>query len=438
MITVFTFYFRAFIAFLIAERESKGSLAFESLLKLTYYLPESANRDRLIGFKILLRLIKQLIYNKSYFKSLNSSSKVIYDTNRKNYNYRTRFLAKYFKNKDDYEGLFREELMGHSGYLNLLALLLILIPIGAFSGIICIVINQKRAGIALLPSNLLVSINFYNQIKKIGSNGEVYYFNIFEQNANIDAWILEQKGISMVKIPSEVPLAFDNSILIADKLGICFPYQKEEIDFFSKTMKVSSILELGPENTTEIKDRLPNPNLESVAFCSSAFWLRDKLNHPDIGLNSIVNEEKLFGWLLEYTKSLNLDLIIYVHPLEKRPENMGYTKLYYNSYKSKGYNFSIVNYDKPSNSLFKYSEIGVALFSTILFERLYNKLPTIIVPLGVKNPFPVSGSDLNNISCLSSKDLAFKLDQSMGFSNDEFFSNNLIEKYCSKKLQARY
>ena len=437
MIIVSWFYFKAFIDFIFGNKNSIAFLCYKSLMKFSFYLPSGSQNDRLVGVKILKSCLLSLLNNNiknelSLFKSCNS---VIYDTDRKSFEGRKEFLNRYGFNTVGIGGVFRDEIIGHTGLSNLLLQLFGVIFIGFFTSFICFFYKKNRISIALLPKNYLETIGLYLRLREHSNNHKikVYYFSIYNQNSNIDAWIARSLNLTMIKIPSEVPLAFNNSILISDSLAICFPYQKEEVRHYVKSILIGDLLDLGPESTQG--KRLSNEvdkTIVSVSFYSSGFWLRKALNHPDVGMNSIENEDRILKWLLKIASELKFKLNIYLHPLEKKEPHIIKTNNYYEQLEKEFGELHIINIGIPSNEIFSGVEVGIGLFSTILFERLYLKCPTLIVPLGTGSKFPLENSPINNICCRSYDELRNKIRETLELTNNEFFKKNCVDQYSRK------
>ncbi len=403
-------------------------------MKFSFYLPSGSKNDRLVGFKIIKSSLLSLLNNNSRdeLALFNSCDSVIYDTDRKSFEERKKFLKKYGVNTRGIHGLFREEVIGYVGFSNLFFQIFALFFIGFFTSVICFFQKKNRTSIALLPKNYLETIGLYIRLRELAKNQSltVYYFSIYNQNANIDAWITKSLNQRMIKIPSEVPLAFNNSILISDALAVCFAYQKEEVHFYAKTMSIDELIDFGPENTQGKRlSNEVNKKIVSVSFYSSGFWLRNALNHSDVGMNSIENEDRILKWLLTMASELNFKLNLYLHPLEKKESNLIRTKNYYKQLESEFGQLDIINIGKSSNEMFSGVEVGIGLFSTILFERLHLKCPTLIVPLGTGSVFPLMNSDINNICCRSYEELRTKIRETLKLTNSEFFEKNSIGNY---------
>jgi hypothetical protein len=161
-----------------------------------------------------------------------------------------------------------------------------------------------------------------------------------------------------------------------------------------------------------------------IAFYSSGLWMR-KLNNDKLpDNNSLENENWLINALFEYCKKQEKTLRIFAHPIEKRIPNRKLTLQHYGKYLQHDW-VSIQNFEENSNAEFDKVNLGIALFSQLMFERIYLGYKTILTPIEDKK-FPIPGSNIALI-CLASKlQLDQLLDQNIDKSTDDYFKDNEI------------
>ena len=262
----------------------------------------------------------------------------------------------------------------------------------------------------------------------------VNYFCIYERDSNICSYILMKNGFFINKIPSEVPMYFFNKVIIANQLSFCFAYQKEEFDKYKETMFVEKTELWAPEQILLAPKRFFNEGhklspMYDIGFFSSGNWLRFKLGDIDLGHNDKENEEYVFQELIKYVKAKKLKLRIFTHPLEKREENKVLTEKYY--YQSlQNVEVSMADFNKPSIEGFDEIKIGVSLYSTLMFERIYLGFKTILTPFDY-DQFPIKQSSLNQICAHNIQQLYSKLDLNLKLTTAEFFENNNLQNYST-------
>ena len=85
-----------------------------------------------------------------------------------------------------------------------------------------------------------------------------------------------------------------------------------------------------------------------------------------------------------------------------------------------------------STEAFAKVNIGISVFSTIIFERISLGFKTILAPLDKKD-FPLSGSPFRNICAYTREELFSKLDKNLSMNNKEFFEVNNVSAYVNTK-----
>jgi hypothetical protein len=261
----------------------------------------------------------------------------------------------------------------------------------------------------------------------------LHYFCIYEREANMWAYILMNLSVYINKIPSEVPLRFWNKIIVSNELSTCFAYQKQEVEFYKETMFFDKLTSWVPEAYFEAPKRFleKSPlviNTEyKFGFFSSGFWLRHHMNNLDLGFNEKANEELILKALINYSAQNKIKLQVFLHPLEKRKI---YSQIVNNYYEKFIDNKTVFLADKNIKSIegFDIIEIGISLYSTLMFERLVLGFKTIIAPWGY-NDFPVPNSSFSNICSKSSDDFIELVDKNINLTPDEFFEQNQIEDF---------
>ena len=414
--------------------DTRSRLCFESLFSTTFRIPE---RDRYSRAKALKYLFKSVIktpvrklpegFEKNLIFDSNDDSKLL----RENY-------VKYFTNDSvvsftDFNNLILYSSLSRK----------IFTCIGFFLFCPFIVLSvimmdrSKLAGCSLVIEEYMVLDNLLSVTKRSGIK-IFYQFSIYETYSNLFADALMKESIHVIKISSEVPLALWNKKIVSNELVICNAYQYEEIKEYKATMLFDKTRFWGPELILEIKDQYKNPDNSGkeskefeIGFYSTGGWLRKVLGYIDQGNQMEERENKLKLALRDYVKKNKLKLGIFLHPREKRKENIERTKEHYAEFFG-GADYSFLPFDIPTNKLFDKVDLAVAFTSTIMFERLYCGFKSLFVPFGMAD-FPIKGSSIENICAADPIELENKLSLFSSMANEEFFVKNNIENYPGLK-----
>lgn len=429
MIEVAYLYIKSiFLLFIDKSSNSKYVLAAKSFFK-TYEFRYNEN-DRKSSLVILRAFSRILVRLKQKPPCFNDDTALVFDGNLKSIAKRIQYV-KYFSGERNLNTLGLENTIYSTGLLNKYIqiavagiLTLVLFPLTLFS--------KNRTNWSLIPTLILES---YGLIRfcKAHKIKKVYYFCIFEQNANINAILLCNNKIKCIKNPSEVPLYFHNSIIIADVLCICFEYQKEEVEYFSKTMKIGEIVIWGPESILDVLNYKPISRATAsrkIGYYSSAIWLRSHKGNCEKNTQEEKNEIIILNTLINFIEvNKDYELIVFLHPSEKRNEKQLKESMHFYSTNFNQEFFSFADINKPTNQLFEEINIAVSAFSTIVFERLYLGYKTILAPFKSYMEFPVDNSKIINIIARDEKQLTKMLEKNLPLTNELFFAENQINTY---------
>lgn len=417
--------------FNIKTEHIESKISAESLLSTTFKIPEKNRYSVVSAIVYLLKTIVKTPVNENTERFPNA---LIFDAADDSIELRTKYVN-YFSGHSEVGFVDYNHLIVYPSilkkiiwsFLFFLALILI-IPCLLFAN------RKKRAGISLLIEEMIVLSNLSriceeNQIKTI------YHFCIYEVYSNLFSQLLMRKGIEIVKIPSEVPLAIWNKKIIASVLVICNAYQYEEIKAYKETMIFEKTEFWGPELILGVKDyykQLENESPEfAVGFYSTGGWLRKLLGHIDQGYNIEEREMRVKLALRDYAIKSNIKLGIFLHPREKKKEFIDRTISHYKEIFN-GVNYSFLPFDVPNNRLFNKVDLAVAFSSTIMFERLYCGYKCMFVPLGMEG-FPLANSPLKNVCIDSESEFESKLALLSKLCVEDYFSRNNLEIYSRLK-----
>jgi hypothetical protein len=434
-IKIFFYYLLGNLLYLLNQKKINIRLYFaiKSNNKFSFRLPQKSDKDILITFRIIKRLCFDLIRKKNTIYILDENSKsFIIDCSNSSIKLRENYVNNLigsnpgaFISKNDlisYQGLFQTLFW-------FIFIMICFVPLLMMSFFLKKKYHLTLQFVEFIELNILVRLLKKNKATKI------HYFSIYERESNMWALMLMKFGYYVNKIPSEVPLCFNNSIIIADELSICFEYQKKEVEHFKNNMFIDKVTTWAPETIYQAPERFLNKNRSfekqsfDIGFFSSAIWLRNYLNEIELSKNDKQNEELLLQLLIRYCKNKNLKLLIFLHPLEKKEQN---EILVSNYYENKIDNKTVYLWNKNKKSIegFDCINIGIALYSTLMFERIFLGFKTILAPFDYPE-FPLQNSELINISAKNEKELFYILDINLELNPKEFFIKNKLQNYTS-------
>lgn len=442
-ISILFLIFIGHLKFIFGLKSSNAKLYYSCLYlfsKQTFRLPKSARKDFLIIIRTYYFVIKHIFLVKPEIHLLAEGNVAAFDSGFNAEEKRMQYL-KHFNVTPTYF-LSRQNLIGSTGILqacvHFFFVTLFFISLLPFS------FAKNKVNYAMLLREIVEWTNLINIFKK-NKIDKLYHFCIYEKDANFLTYLLNKKNIWVSKITSEVPLDFANKIIITNELCLCFAYQVEEVEAFKTTMFYDRLQVWLPEMQISYLENYNNRKFEiplnTIGFYSSALWLRKKMNHSPADIGSYDVEETLLKNIAQYlVKNKNLKLIIFTHPLEKRTlENSTLTKQYYKDIFGTEMEKNVeLSDDKiKSTEMFHKVNIGIAVFSTIVFERLSLGFKTILAPFGKKD-FPLIASPFRNICVYSKEELFEVINKNLNLTKDLFFENNGISSYRSSTIQLNY
>jgi hypothetical protein len=299
--------------------------------------------------------------------------------------------------------------------------------------LICFFTKKKRANRALLIRQCIEMACLLQWVKKEKIN-HVSFFNPYEIDSNILSLMFQKLDIQTTFIPSIVPLFVHNHHLVCDNLVVTSPYQEEEIqNLFSQIICYKNLLRWPAEtlfDTPECKSPVDN---KKIAFYSHGQWLRNTLSRADNGLAAEDSETKILSWLKHGAENKMWEVVIYLHPLEKK--QLEKTENYYQTlFNSIPFYWGEKN--KSSSHFFHLENFGIGTLSTVIFERLLSGRKTLLHPYQQQN-FPLAQSTLNNI-CFSSYEELEKLWNQYSEKKDLVFFDELnLTNYSSYSASVK-
>ena len=430
IIKTFWFYLLANVLVILRKPIILSELYYAGLSnkKPTFRFPDKSKRDVLMTIRIYKRLLLNLLKKKQPIVFLNTkSSSYIFDGTVYSIDTRNTYITNLTGSVSG--GFISKDNLIYRINFWLTVFFILCLSITFFPVFLLSLFHNKKYHLALLLQEFIEVIQLQYLLKK-NRITHLHYFCIYEREANLWSYILMKSNIYINKIPSEVPLHFWNKIIISNELSTCFSYQKQEVEYYKQTMFVNKITNWVPETFFEAPERflekreLNNPPEFQIGFFSSGNWLRTYINDLDLGYNDKENEELLFKTLINYANENNIKLKVFLHPLEKKEQ---YNQVVFDYYKNFIDDKIIFLADKNIKSIegFDTIEMGVALYSTLMFERLTLGFKTIIAPWDYVG-FPIPNSSFANVCSKSSDDIVELIDKNINLSTNDFFVQNQI------------
>lgn len=423
-----------FLATFHLESDRALYLCGINLTKRSFRITESERGSFFVVFKRSLSTIKSFLKSSPTKLKTQINHDVVYDLASSSQQIRMEYLQHFTGLKLD-NFIYKSELLNGSSYIEKLIITLLFIHILPF-WFLATLFSKNKSSLAMFYLECLENARLLYYFER-GNFKRCWFFSIYEKDANLAAYIMMQRACEVIKVPSEVPFYFFNSCILTNKLVLCNAYQKEELNVYNSTLIYDTTEFWGPEQMTKVfdiyKDKKYTIQRNTIAFYSTASWVREMEGHMDQGTNMLSNEKMLLGYLNKYiNENTNVKLLIYLHPKEKKPDYLKVTQAHYKVLLP-NIEFYFADFSLPSSSSFYNAEVAVAFNSTLIHERLYFGFKTIILPLDHPG-FPVSNSGLSHICCFSKEQLFSKLTESLTQSEEEFFEMNQLKKYRSAEL----
>jgi len=411
------------------ESDKKYYLAGKSLLGASFRYPDKDKKSFVFFLKIFVKslFVKQISDKEACIKYSNGGTFFMdVEPDQKfgeyvqdNQQIRLAHLNYYYKGPIN-GVIWKSFLLGYLTYADKLLqivflslLFLFLLPFAVF--------RKLRASVGLIFFEYIELTNLIPLIRRNLIN-KLFYYSIYEKDANMCAILLQNMGVEVNKITSLTPLKIWNKIIIADVLILSSFIQSEEVEKFKDTMLIGRTEVWGPESLVNIfgryKKEMYNMNKKVIGFYSTCIYIRlaegDSAEHY-----RIEDEENAMQILAEYLK-LRKDhkLIIFPHPRERLPK---YSKLMADHYAAyfKETDYKINDSDLPSANSFESADLGVAFYSSTIIERLYCGFKCLTVTSEQSN-FELPDS-MMKLSATNKEDFISKMDLFLSVSNSEYF-----------------
>ncbi len=395
--------------------------------------PQKERTDLWIGFKIIYR---QLLFLKSPVKKVLTTAyenkALLYESTDKFFDSEPLYVGKHTGEIPKFYFSKEQSILYLTLFQRVFALFLMLFSLPF---LVMSVFSKKKLAWAMLISQLfeIASVSSFIHKNRVD---RLYDFVNYEIDSNLLYLFLKQKfnPITHYKIPSPNSLKNHNHILFCDVLALSTHYQIEELDelvfiYYQKIEKWH------PEYALNYIHHYKNPSLKKepkygIGFYSHGSWIRKQNGDADIE-NDILYEEELALAYLNRIKQNTLNtqnICIFLHPHEKKAQNIKKAKQYYKDKLSAFTDADIFFYQNNTALAFDTVNVGVGCLSSIVFERLFAGFKTIVC-ISENDKSLLKKTALHNIRAYSYFSFEKCFQSSLHCSHVEFFKRYNLEKY---------
>ena len=432
-INTWILFIRAILGYsLLPESTGKYYLSGKKLFSLAFRYPDKSKNS----FSFFIKSYVNAVFSGKIKMAdvchvYNNGNIFFYDNDSSEANEKARIShIEYFLKKPVNGSIWKDKLLGYFNFTDKFfqvffeALLFVfLLPAGLLA--------KYRGSVGLIFTEYIELANLLKVVEK-QKVSTLYYYSIYEKDSNISSIALQNIGVKVNKITSLTPIKFWNNIIVAaDTLILCDMNQVEELESFKNTIQVGKVEIWGPETITGaashyIDGSKYDTNKNVIRFYSTASYLRALQGEVD-HKNMKNNEDTVNVYLAEYLKSHpGIKLVVFPHPREKRDEVKDTVSKHYKSF-FEGLNYSM--YDSPltSSQCFDTVDLGVAMYSSVMYERLYFGFKSLMMPFG-EDGLELPGKALNYICAKDKAEFFSKIDMFLGLSVLEYFNKTGLKK----------
>lgn len=424
--------FKEFVEVLQADMHRNGQrdIAKSSLfLNISFQLPESAKNDPLIGFRVFRNALSAVSTIEQVCPRFSIGARVLLTGSSASVEDRFKYSVALERTPQTI--VVKEHLAGYKRLLSkrFLALWAFL---SLFCGTIAFFSKNGRITWALVPRMLLELEVLCTLLEDLSP---VYFedFDQYDKDSNLYYLSLKRKFPNLIirKYPSPGPLFLHNSQVLSDIIAINHPYHIYELNHFKASMIYSSFEMVPPELFHKYLYRYiaaEEGAIFNIGYYSHGGWIRKMHGHVDDGLGIAETEFHLTSKLSEFLKlNSNVSLKVYTHPKERSTYFTDIFRRNYSHLLIFGDRVQFVDREESSVDLFSEVDVGIGVYSTILFERLFCGFKTLFLSPDLR--FPLKGSTLDSVTFSSTSLLIEKLGASLQISSDDFFKLNKLTEF---------
>jgi len=427
MLITFFYYHLALLDYLFFKQNTNNPFhasVFTFFGHQTFRFPKQSMRDPLMLFrmyKIILSNLFSPFYDNGHFLIGDAA---IFDSSSNTCNIRKNYVTQ-LTNTNTNGFIGRDKLLKRATILQSICIVMYLMLAFPYLFLTFLCVKNKLH-IPIWLLNLFEALLLISILTKYKTR-TLYFFDCYQNDANLLAFCLMKNKIYVNKIPSEVPLKFWNKIMVADELKFCFRYQEDEFKAFQETQFVKAYAHWLPEMSFNLLERgfkISSTPKNTIGFYSSGMWLRAKLGRIDFNDDAHKNENYLLNNLAEFTRShTGIKLILFLHPIEK--VDLQQTIAHYNAL---SIHYELAETGIANDMQFHKADVAVMLYSTISYERIFWGYKTLIYPIGHNDFFAVE-SNFTNVLLRSEESLVQRLKHALEQTSEDFLIANHISNY---------
>lgn len=244
--------------------------------------------------------------------------------------------------------------------------------------------TRNRAALFLVLLELTECRLLAQTLKNMPYVKKLILFSAFEKDvAFLSAYLMDVRGLEVQLVPSSNPLKNFYQQGICTIFTFTAAFHQSEFETLRDNWIYTAIEEWPPFGYEQVLQRLPSfntPPAKTIGYFSSGNWLREQEGHVSLGLNERDAEKKLLHCLQAFLSDHpDYTLIVYLHPLEKRnKEVLDNTYRFYSA--RFGNNITYAPPDRDSLSNFDLADMGISVYSSTVFQRLFAGMKTCFAP----------------------------------------------------------
>jgi len=424
---VAAFFLGTIIRYLLGNK--KDRIIISDLFGKFSYRYNEKEKNR---FSIILTLFNkslQCLWQPAQQPTDNTTATILVYDGKNEFNTRQRYLH-YILN-EPYAYIWRQKLAGTMSIGARLAFSLFLIALLPVFLIIAL-FKENRAACGLVLLELVECKMLSRSLRSLPKVQNVIIFAAFEKDVPfIAAFLINKHHLSVQLVPSSNPLKNFYTRGICTTFTFTAAFHVKEFDTLKQQWFYTSTTNWPPFGYEDVLPRLVSfrkPPPRTIGFFSSGNWLREKEGHVSLGLNERQAEKLLQLCLKEFIlKHPQYTLVIFLHPLEKRNEQvLRQTRDYYGSLYGEKIQFAPIEQNSVSN--FDLVDLGIAVYSSTIFQRLFAGMKACFVPFDMPYNY-FNDERLEKISIRNEADFIDSLIAFSDMDTDSFISRYEMTDY---------
>lgn len=249
--------------------------------------------------------------------------------------------------------------------------------------------NKANLGLLLVElvevSLLEAQLNYFSSVRRI------ILFSAYEKDSCFQAaWLMQERKLSVQIVPSTNPLRNFYKKGICTIFTFTAAFHPEEFEVIRKDWVFAETINWPPFGYEEVLPLLPSykkPTPLTIGYFSSGNWLREKLGHASWGANEREAERALLACLQQLLiDQPEFRLTIYLHPLEKRKvEHLDASRRFYHDLFGETISYAPLEFNSVTS--FELVDIGVTVYSSTAFQRLFAGMKTLLAPFSMPTDY---------------------------------------------------